>query len=51
MFTARGHLAACLLAQLADDQYVRKTVGVVTPSGTPSVPRQIWREVIRNQKA
>jgi putative NADH-flavin reductase len=51
MFTARGHLAACLLAQLADDQYVRKTVGVVTPSGTPSIPRQIWREVIRNQKA
>jgi putative NADH-flavin reductase len=51
MFTARGHLAACLLAQLADDQYVRKTVGIVTPSGTPSIPRQIWREVIRNQKA
>ena len=51
MFSARGHLAACLLAQLADDQYVRKTVGVVTPSGTPSIPRQIWREVIRNQKA
>jgi len=51
MFTARADLAACLLAQLADARYVRKTVGVVTPSGTPGIPRQIWREVIRNQKA
>lgn len=50
MFTAREHLAACLLAQLADHQYIRKTVGIVTPSGTPSVPQQIWREVVRNQK-
>jgi putative NADH-flavin reductase len=51
MFTARGHLAACLLAQLKDDQYVRKTVGIVTRSGTPSIPRQIWREVISKQRA
>jgi putative NADH-flavin reductase len=50
-FTAREHLAACLLAQVADDEYVGKTVGIVTPSGTPSIPRQIWREVIRKQKA
>jgi putative NADH-flavin reductase len=50
MFTARGHLAACLLAQMADDQYVRKTVGIVTRSDTPSIPRQIWREVIRSHK-
>jgi NAD(P)H-binding len=46
MFTSREHLAACLLAQLADDRYIRKTIGIVTTSGPPSVPQQIWREVI-----
>ena len=50
MFTARGHLAACLLGQLADDRYIRKTIGIVTSSGTPSVPQQIWREAARKQK-
>jgi putative NADH-flavin reductase len=50
MFTARADLAACLLAQLADDRYVGKAVGVVTTAGTPSIPRQIWREGIKKQK-
>ena len=50
MFTARADLAACLLAQLAGDKYVRKTIGVVTTAGTPGIPRQIWREVIRKEK-
>ncbi|HEY3953754.1 MAG TPA: NAD(P)H-binding protein [Streptosporangiaceae bacterium] len=50
MFTARADLAACLLAQLADGKYIRETIGVVTTAGTPSIPRQIWREGIRKEK-
>jgi putative NADH-flavin reductase len=50
MFTARADLATCMLKQLADDRYVRKTFGVVTAAGTPSIPRQIWQEVIRKEK-
>jgi len=50
MFTARADLAACLLAQLAGDRYVRKAVGVVTTAGTPSIPQQIWREGIKKEK-
>lgn len=49
MFTARADLAACLLEQLADAKYVRKTIGVVTTAGTPGIPSQIWREGIRKQ--
>src|ERR1700728_1645628 len=44
MFT---DLAACLLAQLTDDRYVRRTAGVVTTTGTPGLVRQIWREGIK----
>jgi putative NADH-flavin reductase len=47
MYTARADLAACLLAQLTDDRYVRQTVGVLTTAGTPSLAGQIWREAIR----
>jgi putative NADH-flavin reductase len=50
MFTARADLAACLLAQLADNRYVRKTAGVVTTAGTPGIPRQIWYEGIKKEK-
>jgi hypothetical protein len=50
MFTARPDLAACLLAQLTDDRYVRKSAGVVTTTGTPSLVRQIWREGIKKEK-
>jgi putative NADH-flavin reductase len=49
MFTARADLAACLLAQLTSDTYVRKTIGVVTTAGTPSIPRQIWREGVMKE--
>jgi putative NADH-flavin reductase len=44
MFTARADLAASMLAQLADDRFIRKVVGVTTTAGTPSIIRQIWRE-------
>jgi putative NADH-flavin reductase len=50
MFTARADLAASMLAQLADDRFVRRVVGVTTTAGTPSIIRQIWREGITKQK-
>jgi putative NADH-flavin reductase len=50
MFTSRADLAASMLAQLADDRFVRTTVGVTTTAGTPSVIRQIWREGIAKPK-
>jgi len=50
MSTARADLAASMLAQLADDRFVRRVVGVTTTAGTPSIIRQIWREGITKQK-
>jgi putative NADH-flavin reductase len=50
MFTARADLAASMLAQLADDRFVRKVVGVSTTAGTPSIIGQIWREGITKPK-
>jgi putative NADH-flavin reductase len=50
LFTARADLAACLLAQLADDRFVCKEFGVVTTAGTPSLVQQIWREGIKKEK-
>ncbi|MCA2229516.1 NAD(P)-dependent oxidoreductase [Nonomuraea aurantiaca] len=47
MYAGRSDLAASMVAQLADDRYVRRTVGVHTVEGTPSLIRQIWREGIR----
>lgn len=46
MFTARPDLAACLLAELTDGKHISDTIGIVTTVGTPSIPRQIWREGI-----
>jgi putative NADH-flavin reductase len=50
IFTGRADLAACLLGQLTSRTHVHATIGVVTTSGTPRLPRQIWREGIRKQK-
>jgi hypothetical protein len=50
MFTERADLAACLLAQLAGDRHVRRTIGLVTTAGTPGLLRQIWHEGIRKPK-
>jgi hypothetical protein len=46
MYTGRADLAACLLAQLNDDRFVRQIVGVNTTVGTPNMIKQIWREGI-----
>src|SRR5262249_38600876 len=45
-YTGRADLAASLLAQLTDDRFVRKIVGVTTTAGTPSLLEQIWHEGI-----
>lgn len=50
MYTARADLAACLLAQLDDDRFVRKAIGIVTTTATPTLIQQIWRENIRAKK-
>ena len=39
-----------MLAQLADDRFIGKAVGVATTAGTPSVMGQIWRENITKPK-
>jgi putative NADH-flavin reductase len=50
MFTSRADLAASMLAQLADDRFIRKAAGVATTAGTPSIIGQIWRENITKPK-
>lgn len=50
MFTSRADLAASMLAQLADDRFIGKAVGVATTAGTPSITGQIWRENITKPK-
>jgi putative NADH-flavin reductase len=50
MFTSRADLAASMLAQLADDRFIGKAVGVATTAGTPSIIGQIWRENITRPK-
>ncbi|WP_030164271.1 NAD(P)-dependent oxidoreductase [Streptomyces sp. NRRL S-813] len=51
VFTARSDLAASMLAQLADDRFVRRAMGVATTRVRPSVPRMIWREIRKNARA
>lgn len=44
MYTARTDLAASMLAQLTDNRFVRRAVGVVTTTVAPNIIHQIWRE-------
>ncbi|MFF6996672.1 NAD(P)-dependent oxidoreductase [Streptomyces sp. NPDC008313] len=41
VFTARADLAAAMLRELTDEQYVRRALGVVTTEVRPSIPRLI----------
>ncbi|MEV0354793.1 NAD(P)H-binding protein [Nocardia sp. NPDC050697] len=45
-FTARADLAACLLALLDGDRYLRATVGVVTTVDNPPLLRWLRREAM-----
>ncbi|MFI1165714.1 NAD(P)-dependent oxidoreductase [Streptomyces sp. NPDC020801] len=51
VYTARSDLAASMLAQLTDDRFVRRAMGVVTTRVRPGVPRMIWREIRKNVRA
>lgn len=50
MYTARADLAACMLAQLADDRYLHQAIGIVTTAHQPCLVQQIWREGIKKEK-
>jgi putative NADH-flavin reductase len=50
MFTARADLAASMLAQLTDDRFVQKAIGVITTAVKPSIIGQIWREATKEKK-
>lgn len=50
IFTARADLAASMLAQLSNDRFVRKAIGVTTTAVTPRMVRQIWYEATREKK-
>ena len=46
LFTARTDLAASMLAQLADDRFVRRAMAVITTAVRPSIGGLIWREAV-----
>lgn len=50
MYTGRADLAASMLAQLTDDRYIRKVVGVSTTVGTPRMIKQMWCEGIKKPR-
>jgi len=50
LFTARADLAASMLAQLADDHFVRRAMGVITTDVRPSILSLIWREAIAKKR-
>jgi putative NADH-flavin reductase len=45
-FTSRADLADCMLRQLSDDRFVRKTLAVATVAVKPSFLKLLWREGI-----
>ncbi|ANH90348.1 NAD(P)-dependent oxidoreductase [Streptomyces sp. NPDC057197] len=51
VFTARSDLAASMLAQVSEDRYSRRAMGVATTRVRPNVPRMIWREIRKNAGA
>jgi nucleoside-diphosphate-sugar epimerase len=50
LFTARVDLAASMVAQLADDRFVRRAMAVITTEVRPSIAGLIWREAIAKKK-
>jgi uncharacterized protein YbjT (DUF2867 family) len=47
LFTARPDLAASMVAQLAEERFVRRAMAVVTTDVRPSIVGLIWREAVR----
>ncbi|WP_431684079.1 NAD(P)-dependent oxidoreductase [Kitasatospora sp. KL5] len=50
LFTSRADLAAAMLAQLADDRFVRRAMGVATTEVKPGILGLLWREGVRRQR-
>ena len=50
LFTARSDLAASMVAQLADDRFVRRAMAVITTEVRPSIIGLIWREAVAKKK-
>jgi hypothetical protein len=51
LFTARADLAAAMLTQLTDDNYIARTMAVITTEARPNIATLIWREAITKSKA
>jgi putative NADH-flavin reductase len=50
LFTARADLAASMVAQLADDRFVRRAMAVITTEVRPSIAGLIWREAVTKKR-
>jgi putative NADH-flavin reductase len=50
IFTSRADLAACLLAQVADTQYVHQAIEINTLDGAPTLFEMIRREAFKKEK-
>jgi putative NADH-flavin reductase len=44
LFTARADLAAAMLAELTENDYVRKPMSVITTQARPNIAKLLWRE-------
>lgn len=47
VFTSREDLAACMLAQVSDSRFIRKTIEVTTSEGVPTLWQMIRREAFK----
>ncbi len=47
LFTSRADLAACLLAQVGDAQFIRKTIEITTCEHVPTLWQVIRREALK----
>lgn len=51
LFTARADLAAAMVAQLADDRFVRRAMAVITTDVRPGILGLLWREAFARGSA
>ncbi len=49
LFTSRADLAACLLAQVGDPRFVKKTIEITTWQGAPTLWQVIRREAFKRR--
>ncbi|WP_020140606.1 NAD(P)-dependent oxidoreductase [Streptomyces sp. 351MFTsu5.1] len=49
VFTARADLAASMLRELEEGQYVRTAMGVITTAVKPNIVKLIWQEGVRKK--